>query len=137
MEHLDTCICTSSSKSLEGTHCTYICLFSIFVKTIIFFLVEFQFIVPEYIHDDVIEHQTTWYVKSMIIIKDILLFQWIKNRVNIQWNIFDGGKNSLPNCGNIFLWFFCLDWRQSYSSEKNSLMDVQCELNTKWFLHLY
>ena len=41
---------------------------------------------------------------------------------------FDGGKNSLPNGGNVFILFFGIEWRQPSNSEKRSLIYVQCDL---------
>ena len=103
-------------------------LFSIFVKRIIFFIVAFQCIVPYYIPDDVIKHQTTWHDTSRITITEILTFHWINNRATCQGNSFYGGNNSLPNGGNVFILFFGIEWRQPSNSEKRSLIDVQCDL---------
>ena len=98
--------CLSSSKSLEVTPCTYEFFCSQFCKmTINYLQMALQCLVPDHIHDDVIQHQTTWYDTSMIIVTYILLFQRIKNWMTFQYNIFDGGKNSFPNGGNIILWF--------------------------------
>ena len=104
-------------------------LLSIFVKKIIFFLVALKTLVPEYIHDDVIKHQTTWHETSGIIITEILLFQWINNRATFQVNSFDGGNYAIPNGENVFLWIFDIDWRQPSNLEKHSIMDVQCDVN--------
>ena len=57
-------------------------------KTIILFIMKYQFLVPCYIYDDVIKHKTTLHDTYRIIITDILMFQWIHNRESCQGNIF-------------------------------------------------
>ena len=98
-------------------------------NTIIFFSRVCQFIVLYYIHDDVIKHQTTGHDTSMIIMTNILLFYWIHNMVIYQGDIFDWGKNALPNGGNIFYLFFCLELRQPSNLQNCSLMNVHWDLN--------
>ena len=83
--------------------------FNICKKTIIFFSRVCQYIVTYYSHDNFIKYQTTGHDTPSIIITKILLFHWIHNRVICQGNIFDGGKNSLPNGGNVFILFFRLE----------------------------
>ena len=69
-----------------------------------------QFLVSHYIHNDVIEHQSTLYDTYKIITTEILLLQWIHNRAICQGNdFFDGGKNSFPNSENVFFLFFGLE----------------------------
>ena len=46
-----------------------------------------------------------------------------------QGDIFDGGKNSLPNGVNVFMLFFRIELRQSPNLHNHSLLDVQCALN--------
>ena len=99
-------------------------------KTINSLLVVSQCLISDHIHDYFIKHQTTWHETSSTIITDILFFQWIKNWVTFQYNIFDGDKNSFPNGGNIIFWFFLLDWRQPCNLYKRSLMDIQYDLNS-------
>ena len=35
----------------------------------------------------------------------------------------------MPNGGNVIILFFGIEWRQHENLEKNSLMDLQCDLN--------
>ena len=56
--------------------------------TIICFSRVCQFLVPYYINDNVIKHQTNGHDTSRIIITEILLFQWIHNMEICQGNIF-------------------------------------------------
>ena len=41
----------------------------------------------------------------------------------------DGGNNSFPNGGNLFILFFYIEWRQPSNLEKQPLMDIQFYLN--------
>ena len=88
-----------------------------------------HFIVPYYIHDDVIKHQTTGHDTSSIIITEILLFHCIHNIVIFQGDIFDGGKNLLPIGGNVFGLFLHLECIHPSNIENCSLMDVNWDLN--------
>ena len=53
---------------------------------------EFQCLVPEYIHDDVIKHQTTLHETSRIIVTYIILLQQKNNWMAFQYDSFDKGN---------------------------------------------
>ena len=94
--------------------------------TIYFFLMAFQCFVSEYIHDYVIKHQITWHDTSRIIVTYVIFLQ---NWLTIQYDIFDEGKISFPNGRNINFYFRLLDWQQTWTLEKCSLMGKQCDSN--------
>ena len=128
MEHLDTRLFLLPVKVLKwpSVHKNDVVV-NLCKKKIIFFIVAFQFIVPYYIPDDVIKHQTTWHDTSRITITDILTFHWINNRATCQGNSFYGGNNSLPNGGNVFILFFIIEWRKHTNLEKRSFIYVKCD----------
>ena len=62
-------------------------VFNLCKKTIILFIMACKFLIHNYIHDDIIKHQTTWHDACTIIITEIYLFHCIHNRENRQGNI--------------------------------------------------
>ena len=52
-----------------------------------YFHMEFQWLVIEYIHNYVNQHQTTWHYTSRIIVTYILMFQRINNWMTFQYDL--------------------------------------------------